>query len=123
MSVRWPGLDNPGVLPNDFQQDSYSEGNIDNLIRTRMNNGPDKRRRRTTEAYQPIKGTMILDSAQREAFLEFYKGETLFGAIPVIMREPGTIDGEIQTFINTQSIVPINGLTWSLDMSLSVLVS
>jgi len=121
-------IDWPLTLPQEIQQSGYAESNIDNLIKTQMNIGPFKSRRRATEAYQPLKGSMLLTTDQRAIFYTFYKDSTntgvgiAFGSLSFWFPEPGVPLNDIKTKITDFSIAPVSGNLWKLTMSLIVLV-
>jgi hypothetical protein len=68
----------PEDLPQSPLTDGLQETLADNLLRTKMEQGPDKRRRRSTDAPAKITAQFLLDTAQC-AVLETFYGETLAG--------------------------------------------
>ena len=117
-TIQWP-LD----LPQNFQQSGYSEGNIDNVLSTTMTTGPSKSRPKSTEAYQPISGTMILTTAQRASFKTFYKDTIYFGAVSFSFPAPGDAPNFFKAKLKTQGISPRSGNSWNLQMSIEILVT
>lgn len=114
-------IDWPTSLPQNFLQDGYSEGNIDNLYRTGMDVGPEKRRPKSTTAEQPVVGKMHLTNAQKSIFLDFYLNTLGSGASPFNMPVYG--GGTVDTFIDSQTIAPKSGITWTLSMNIRRLIS
>lgn len=63
----------PTTLPQSFLIDGFSEEGSDNVIRSPVDAGPAKTRRRYTAATRPIKGRMLLTHEQYLVFKEFYE--------------------------------------------------
>ena len=111
------------TLPTQFQQDSYTEDNINNLIESEMNLGPYKSRPKSTEAYQTLKGALLLSTNQRATFYNFYKSTIAWGSLSFLFLVPGSEYDYMETKIKSFSCVPVNGNTWKLTLSLIVLVT
>lgn len=110
----------PSTLPDNFLQSGYSEGNVDNLIKSKMSSGPDKRRPRTTMAYMPITASMNLTGEQKTIFESFYLNDITFGSMPFIIH---TYDSQsIQVYLDSKSITPLAGTKWKLTMNLKALI-
>lgn len=62
----------PASLPQKFLARGYSESPPNNALRTEMDQGPDKVRRRSTDAVWEYNGLMRLTGAQLTIWLEFY---------------------------------------------------
>lgn len=62
----------PATLPQTFDQTSYSEASPDMVVRTKMDTGPVKIRRRFTAAPYTLSGSMKLTSAQTNTLDTFY---------------------------------------------------
>lgn len=71
----------PATLPDYVMADGYSESAPDNTIRSDMDVGPSKARRRGTSAPVPIVARLRLTAAQRAALLTFYRTDTLDGSL------------------------------------------
>ena len=56
----------PPTLPQQLSRQGYGESLPDNVIRTTVDAGPEKRRRRFTAAVKPLRGSMVLTSVQLE---------------------------------------------------------
>lgn len=69
----------PASLPTTFQVDGYRETDSDNTIRTSMDVGPDKIRRRTTANSRIVVGTMWLTQTQYTTFRAFFETDTSYG--------------------------------------------
>lgn len=113
-------IDWPLTLPQVFQQSGYTEGDVDNVLVTQMDAGPQKRRRKSTEAYMPISGTMLIDGNQKDIFDDFHKLTIASGALP--FNFPTYDGGTTEAFMDSKRITPTSGTTWKLTMQLTVLV-
>lgn len=61
---------------------SYQESPPDNVIRTKMDKGPDKIRRRTTANIRPVSFKMFLKNEDIQILDDFYVIETFSGSEP-----------------------------------------
>lgn len=110
----------PETLPDTFLQSGYTEGNIDNLLETSMDSGPTKRRKKTTKAYKPISGSMLLTLTQKAIFEGFFTDDIAFGALPFTMPYYG---GEIDVYLDNHSFAPKSGTRyWTLALSIRTLI-
>ena len=116
-------IDWDSTLPQLFEQQGYNEGDIQNLITTTMNGGPAKSRPKSTEAYQTIKGTMLLSHAQKATFESFYKDTLAWGALSFKFPEPYAPASTFEAKILSRPIVPVNGKYWRLTLSLQRLIA
>lgn len=114
----------PVTLPQCVQIDGFSEGFGYNVIRTPMDQGPAKMRRRSARA-QPLSVSFKLDNTQLstlESFVNdtikyvarFYFPHPRTGAEVEVRIVPGA-DGEFY------KIGHINGSIWSVSMNLEVM--
>ena len=78
----------PATLPQKFNEEGYSEGMGKNLIRSNMDAGPAKVRRRTTSAVRPMSGTMQMTSTQLQDLVEFYETTIMHGSLPFEFPNP-----------------------------------
>jgi len=74
----------PSVLPQDFQIDGYNETLPDVTIRTKMDAGPAKVRRRFTTNVRPIKCKLKVTDTQYVALASFYQNDCAGGALSFI---------------------------------------
>ncbi len=70
----------PATLPQNFEQEGYSELSPDMTVRTKMDTGPAKVRRRFTAAPYPMSGTMRMTKDQTVDLDTFYQTTTHGGA-------------------------------------------
>lgn len=71
----------PVTLPEYVLSDGYREDAPDNAIRSDMDVGPAKARRRTTATPVPVACQVRLTAAQRQALLDFFNTDTQSGAL------------------------------------------
>lgn len=70
----------PVTLPEYWQVSGFKETGADNTIRTRMDVGPAKVRRRTATNIRTVSGRMWLTNAQYTIMRTFYETDTLYGS-------------------------------------------
>jgi hypothetical protein len=78
----------PSTLPQRFLAADYSDTLPDNVIKTQMDAGPPKRRRKTTANIQVISGSMILTTTQWNSLVTFFQ-DTLKETLNFTLPEPG----------------------------------
>ena len=69
----------PPTLPQQLSKQGYGEALPDNVIRTTVDAGPEKRRQRFTAAVRPLRGSMVMTSVQLDT-LEAFFGTVSSGA-------------------------------------------
>ena len=82
----------PSTLPQRFLAADYSDTLPDNVIKTQMDSGPPKRRRKTTANIRIISGSMIMTTAQWNSLVTFFQ-DTLNETLPFNLPEPGNDEG------------------------------
>lgn len=112
----------PATLPDftNFLQDSYTEALADNVIRTDMEIGPAKVRRRSSAAPQLIEGRLRLKTAQLTVFKTFYEDTIFFGALAFDAVHPRTAAAISARF----AVVPqisASGIDWIAALKIEVL--
>jgi len=75
----------PGTLPDFFQVGGYTETGAENTIRTQMDVGPDKIRRRTVTDTRTVVGSMWLTPSQYTELKTFYEITHAYGSLPFTM--------------------------------------
>lgn len=80
----------PASLPQILEIDGYDEAFPNAMLRTAMETGPAKRRRRFTAAPAPIKGTLTLTVAQRATLKSFFETDLQMGALSFDWTHPVT---------------------------------
>ena len=122
-------IDWPSTIPQAFQQDSFSEATASAVLRTSMDTGPTKVRRRTTSNPDIWSGRMILTSTELADFKTFYRTTSKYGSerfnFPNQYDLLSTVEArfKIDTGGEAFSITP-DGDTqdWSIDLTLEVFV-
>ena len=95
----------PTDLPQRVLRDGYSEGMPDGRLRSAMEGGPPKVRRRFSSAARPVQAAIKVTTSGKGRLENFWLEETLGGSLPFHFPRPG-IDGE---FILTDGVVPLLG--------------
>jgi len=72
----------PATLPTKFNETDYTEGVANNLLRSQMDYGPAKIRRRTSANPRPVSGSMQMTNEQLEDLITFVDTTTLGGSLP-----------------------------------------
>jgi hypothetical protein len=89
----------PGTLPQQFEQDGYHEIFPEAWIRSNMDIGPDKIRKRYTAAIKQFSGQMFLTPTQAAALFTFWETTTDYGTIPFDWTHPRTGAAEEVRFL------------------------
>lgn len=85
----------PDTLPQSPLADGYGETAPDNTVRTEMEQGPAKIRRRGTAAVRKLRFALLLDAAQVETLDDFYAETLAGGALAFTFPQPRG-DGTVQ---------------------------
>lgn len=112
----------PHVLPQYLQQSGYSEQLANQMLRTQMDAGPAKARRRFTAAPRPLTGDIIVTAAQLIFFRAWYDSVLLGGTLRFGWVEPGSTtlltnlltNGGLDTVITGWSENPAGDTTASI---------
>ena len=107
----------PDVLPSDFLADGLSIKPQSNVIRTKMDAGPNKARRRYTARTVLFSGRQRFDDDEFAIFEQFYKTVLADGVLRFNYKDP--INNELAEFRFSEdySAVEIGGL-WEVTLSL-----
>ena len=109
----------PASLPQVLEIEGYSETLANTVIRTAMETGPAKRRRRFTAAPRPIKGKVTLDATQRATLKTFYETTLGGGALSFDWTDPVTGSPATFAFFSPPQIRGDDGLfPVTLDLEL-----
>jgi hypothetical protein len=85
--VNWPE-----DLPVTLRISGLSARPSSNVVRTAMDAGPKKARRRYTAGSTAYSGTMILDAAQTETFRRFYRDALADGVLRFSFTDPVSLE-------------------------------
>lgn len=110
----------PATLPEPALS-TLKESPPNNLIRTQMDKGPDKVRRRTTANIRPLAFTLKLTSAQTEILDEFYTDTTFSGADEFDYTHPRTNASVKARFVEPPEYSENNAVIYDCAISLEIL--
>lgn len=82
----------PIALPQVLRLDGLGGQRRSNVIRTSMDAGPQKARRRYTVASKDFDGTIIVTEEQRRILEDFYVNTIASGALRFRMKDPQTLE-------------------------------
>lgn len=111
----------PGTLPADFLETGFSESPPDLLIRTKMDQGPAKVRRKASAGPRPIAGSVAMKSEQVEIFDAFYVTTLMSGSIRVDWTHPRTGVTVEFRFTAVPTYQPMGGDMWRVQVELEVM--
>ena len=107
----------PASLPQSFLALSFQEKGPNNIIRTSMDSGPAKTRRRFTATTTPIEGSMIMTVAQFITFKSFFNSTIEDGALAFDM--PDDVDGGTMTVKFSEAFKAVFlGTVWEVSLKL-----
>lgn len=109
----WPDI--PAPL-----QDSYQESRGDNTIRSQVERGTAKVRRRTLATPDMVSFSVLLTTAQAATFEDFYDIDVKSGSLSFDMTHPRTGETRQFRFKAPPSYVPV-GKLWRVSVSLELL--
>ena len=78
----------PASLPQQLSRRGYRESLTDNVIRTSVDAGPEKRRPRFTAAVRPLSGSMIMTSTQLDTLMTFFDTDIGSGSLAFDFNAP-----------------------------------
>jgi hypothetical protein len=117
MAAVWP----PGVSDG-FEVQGFTETLPNAMLRTQMDAGPAKQRRRFSAAVTPIAGSIMVPAAQAALFEAFFRDTLALGALPFEWTHPRT--GALRTwrFTEPPQLTPqASGTWWRIAMKLELL--
>ena len=87
------------------------------VIRTKMDAGPNKTRRRYTASTKTFSGSMLLNSSQRIELERFYRVSLADGALRFIFTDPQTLEAGEFRFTEDYAEKSVDGM-FEITMSL-----
>jgi hypothetical protein len=100
----------PASLPQTLLQASYRETLPRTKLRTEMDAGPPKMRRRYTAAPRPIQGTQNLTTTQVADLKTFHNTTVAGGSLPFDWTDPIPGTGTVSfRFVSEPELVPVSG--------------
>ena len=100
-------IDWPSTLPQKFEQDGYSEDLADNTIRSEVDVGPAKVRKRYTAGVDVVSGKMHLTADQVDTLKTFYRTDTEGGSLKFNFDHPTENKTMECRFTKPPGIVPL----------------
>ncbi len=116
MSIVWPL-----GLPQKLQASGYQESAPSTVVRTAMDTGPAKIRRRMTSAPRRIKGSVMLTAEQVAILDEFFLSTLSGGAVAFDWLHPRTGATASFRFVSPPAYQNIGGTTYSAALDLEIL--
>jgi hypothetical protein len=110
----------PNTLPAPLL-DSFSESPPDNILRTSMDKGPDKVRRRTTADVRPVAFSLMLTKAELQTLDDFYVVTTFSGSVEFDFEHPRTLATVSARFVEPPAYSERGGVAYLASVSLEIL--
>lgn len=112
----------PGSLPQDVLVDGYDETFPNGKLRTQMDQGPAKQRRRYTAAVRPLRVMIEGTRAQMAILDDFYVTTLAMGALTFTKTMPRTLATVTFRFVSQPpKPVPASGNSWAAMLDLEIL--
>jgi hypothetical protein len=111
----------PSSLPDSFLRDGLSESPPDLLVRTKMDQGPDKVRRWGTANVRPIAGQQRMELTQVGILDTFYNDTLEGGALKFDWTHPRTEASVEFRFTAPPTYQPLKGNKWRTQIQLEVM--
>lgn len=110
----------PSTLPLPAAS-TFKETPPDNVIRSSMERGPDKVRRRTTANVRPVSFMLLLSEAQVEILDSFYVSDTFSGSEAFDFTHPRTLAAVKARFVSPPEFNEREAVLWEASVSLEIL--
>lgn len=114
-SIQWPK-----ELPQVMRLEGLSGKLRTAVVRTEMDAGPQKTRRRYTVAQKDFSGSVVVTEAQRRILEAWYRQTLGNGALRFVMADPQTLAPAEFRFLEDYSEESADGL-WTITMQLEKL--
>ena len=111
----------PSGLPALVQVEGFNETQPDLAIRTEMDAGPAKVRRRFTAGVTPISAQQMITKSQVSTFETFYNTTLLGGTLRFSWTDPISTATVEARFVSPPKIIALGGMMFQLSMSLEIL--
>lgn len=121
-TINWPSS-----LPQFVLRDGYNRSPRSNVIRTEMDTGPAKVRRRSTFKTFTLNVTMAMDVTELNTFESFFDSNLGYGALSFNFPNPEDPDNTIEVRFNSEnetmySITPESSTTYFIvEMTLEII--
>lgn len=111
----------PTGLPQAAEIDGYEETPPDLALRSRMDAGPPKLRRRFSAGETRIAGRLMLRLEQTETLLAFWRDTLAGGSLPFAWTHPRTGAACTMRFVSPPRLRHRAGPLWEAELSLEIL--
>jgi hypothetical protein len=111
----------PEILPPLTRLEGYVETPPKNVLRTQMDAGPAKLRRRFTAGVRPVQGRLLLDRDEIEFLDSFYQNDLAAGSLPFASLHPRTGLAASFRFVEPPAYTRLSGLYYEAALSLEIL--
>lgn len=112
----------PATLPQYVEVPGYRERPGANVIRSPMDAGPAKQRRRGTAAPETLRVRLVLTKAQRATFVAFHREDLEDGALAFDWFHPVTRDPCVMRIVEgNYDLAAAGGKFFALELALEVL--
>ncbi len=114
--ITWPAL-----LPLVPEQEGYGEKWPDNKVRTSVDVGPPKVRKRSTAGVKELNCVYYLTPDQVTILETFYQDTSGYGSIPFDWNHPRTGAPITVRFKDQPKISPVGGNEWRAELTVEVI--
>ncbi len=111
----------PGALPTAPLIAGLRETLADNVVRTQMDQGPAKVRRRSTGNVKSLQVQYILTAAQKDLLITFFVTTLVDGSLSFDFDDPLAGSSATVRFIGPPTFNAVNATTWSTALALEIL--
>lgn len=108
----------PATLPQFFQTDGLNEEKVDNAVRTAMEDGTIKVRRRFTKSAIKVTGTVMMTDAQKAILDAFFEDTCKDGALYFDWVLPSTGAAKTYIWMKPPKTAAAGGLNWRAALEL-----
>lgn len=112
----------PNTLPQRLLVNGFDESPADALLRSNMEAGPAKQRRRSAAGSRTVNGKLVLTSTELADLLTFFNTTLLNGSLRFSWVEPrdGTTANEMR-FTAVPSFTAINGYLYDVTLPMEIM--
>ena len=111
----------PATLPPLNEISGFNERQPKNTLRTPMDAGPAKVRRRFTAGVRPLQGRMLMDADQIEILDSFYINDLASGSLKFDITHPRTGAAASARFVEEPDWTHLSGPYYTVALQLEIL--
>jgi hypothetical protein len=108
----------PTTLPQKFRRDGFAQGTATDTIRSEMDRGVAKVRRRTSAAARPMSGDMVLTEAQLVTLEAFREANV---AVPIYFPNPRPSGNLLVRFDGPIEWSAFGGVYWLVKLKFEIM--